>query len=128
MEYEPRRISVCRSARPGIELLHYKPEIGFELDELYVNAGVLVLNLAEMRREGLFANCALRRRNWRGGYVFRTRILSISSAGGGFSSCPIGSISPRSMFATIPTGVPGLLSSTTPAPGNPGRLRSAPMP
>lgn len=46
---------LCAGVRDrGIELLHYKPEIGFELDELYVNAGVLVLNLAEMRREGLF--------------------------------------------------------------------------
>ena len=46
---------LCAGVRDlGIEELHYKPEIGFGLDELYVNAGVLLLNLAEMRREGLF--------------------------------------------------------------------------
>jgi len=46
---------LCAGVRDlGIEELHYKPEIGFELDELYINAGVLLLNLAEMRREGLF--------------------------------------------------------------------------
>ncbi|WP_290540629.1 glycosyltransferase [Alistipes sp.] len=37
-----------------IERIHYKPEIGFEQDELYINAGVLLLNLAAMRREKLF--------------------------------------------------------------------------
>ena len=46
---------LCAGVRDlGIEELHYKPEIGFGLDELYVNAGVLLLNLAEMRRDGLF--------------------------------------------------------------------------
>lgn len=46
---------LCAGVRDlWIDRIHYKPEIGFGLDELYVNAGVLLLNLAEMRREGLF--------------------------------------------------------------------------
>ena len=36
-----------------IDRIHYKPEIGFGLEELYINAGVLLLNLAAMRRERL---------------------------------------------------------------------------
>ena len=52
---------LCAGVRDlWIDRIHYKPEIGFGLDELYVNAGVLLLNLAEMRREGLFHKlCAM---------------------------------------------------------------------
>ncbi|WP_392362335.1 glycosyltransferase, partial [Streptococcus suis] len=31
----------------------YKKSIGFELDELYVNAGVLLMNLEAMRRDNI---------------------------------------------------------------------------
>ena len=34
-----------------IENIYYKPEIGMSLDELYINAGVLLLNLKKMRAE-----------------------------------------------------------------------------
>ena len=34
-----------------VENIYYKPEIGFALDELYINAGVLLLNLKKMREE-----------------------------------------------------------------------------
>lgn len=37
-----------------IEGIYYKPEIGFGRDELYVNAGVLLLNLDQMRHEKLY--------------------------------------------------------------------------
>lgn len=47
---------LCAGVRdPLIDRIHYKPEIYLGMDELYVNAGVLLLNLSEMRREGLFA-------------------------------------------------------------------------
>ncbi|MEG1864505.1 MAG: glycosyltransferase [Alistipes sp.] len=37
-----------------IHNIHYKPEIGFGQNELYINAGVLLLNLEAMRREKLY--------------------------------------------------------------------------
>ena len=47
---------LCAGVRDlWIENIHYKPEIGFSLDELYINAGVLLLNLDLMRRERTFA-------------------------------------------------------------------------
>lgn len=47
---------LCAGVRDlWIEGIHYKPEIGLPLDELYVNAGVLLLNLRMMRDEGTFA-------------------------------------------------------------------------
>lgn len=46
--------SLCAGVRDlWIDKIHYKPEIGFGLDELYVNGGVLLFNLAAIRREGL---------------------------------------------------------------------------
>ncbi len=37
-----------------IEETHYKPEIGMSEQELYVNAGVLLMNLKRMREEGIY--------------------------------------------------------------------------
>lgn len=47
---------LCAGVRDlWIDNIHYKPEIGFSLDELYINAGVLLLNLELMRQECTFA-------------------------------------------------------------------------
>lgn len=115
-------------ATRGIELLHYKPEIGFELDELYVNAGVLVLNLAEMRREGLFRKLCAATQELEGRIRFQDQDIINIVCRGRILELPDRFNFTSEYVRDYPTGVPGLLSSTTPAPGNPGRLRSAPMP
>ena len=37
-----------------IENINYKPQIGFSSDELYINAGVLLLNIPKMREEKIY--------------------------------------------------------------------------
>ena len=38
-----------------IENINYKPQIGFSSDELYINAGVLLLNIPKMREEKILS-------------------------------------------------------------------------
>ena len=37
-----------------VENINYKPQIGFSSDELYINAGVLLLNIPKMREEKIY--------------------------------------------------------------------------
>lgn len=63
---------LCAGVRdPWIDRIYYKPEIDFGLDELYVNAGVLLLNLSEMRREGLFGRLCEKTRELEGRIRFQ---------------------------------------------------------
>ena len=37
-----------------VENINYKPQIGFSSDELYINAGVLLLNIPKMQEEKIY--------------------------------------------------------------------------
>lgn len=110
-----------------IENINYKPQIGFSSDELYINAGVLLLNIPKMREKRYTKNYVKQLSLWENRYNSKTKISSISYAAAESKSCPKGITSRPRTLSSIPKKETKPPSFTTREERNPGLFGSVPI-